>query len=88
VLRRRGEVGYLCHRLARYDDILDGLSGRTGRAAAEQLLRRRIHASIAQAYPDLAEECADRSGPEIQVRAGSPPPMIGKLPVVRPQEPP
>ncbi|MEU0411664.1 hypothetical protein ABZ307_28120 [Streptomyces griseorubiginosus] len=82
------KVACLRHRLARYADILDGLSGRTGRVAAEQLLRRRIHASIAQAYPDLAEECADRSGPEIQVRSGSPPPMIGKLPVVRPQEPP
>ncbi|MFF7275845.1 hypothetical protein [Streptomyces griseorubiginosus] len=81
------KVACLCHRLARYDDILDGLSGRTGRAAAEQLLRRRVYAAIAQAYPDLAQECADRSGPENQVRSGPPPPMIGKLPFVRPQEP-
>ncbi|MET7736490.1 hypothetical protein ABZT02_34775 [Streptomyces sp. NPDC005402] len=65
----RWKVDYLCHRLARYDDILDGLSGRTGRAAAEQLLRRRVCAAISQAYPDLAQECARRSGPEIQVRS-------------------
>ncbi|NEB01530.1 hypothetical protein G3I78_21020 [Streptomyces sp. SID13726] len=56
------KVEYLRHRLARYDDLLDELSGRTGRAAAELLLRRRIYAAIARTYPDLAQECERRSG--------------------------
>lgn len=81
------KVDYLCHQLARHDDLLDELSGRAGRAAAEQLLRRRVLAAVSQAYPDLAQECAHRSGPEIRVRSSPAPPMIGKLPVVRPQEP-
>lgn len=55
------KVDYLCHRLARYDGILDELSGRAGRAAAEQLLRRRIHTAIARTYPELAHECERRS---------------------------
>ncbi|MGN9760273.1 hypothetical protein [Streptomyces sp. SD31] len=53
----RWKVDYLRHRLARYDEILDELYGRTGRAAAEELLRRRIYATISKAYPDLAQEC-------------------------------
>lgn len=57
----RWKVDCLLQRLARYDDLLDGLSGRTGRAAAERLLRRRIHAAVSQAYPELAEECERRS---------------------------
>ncbi|MFK4104828.1 hypothetical protein ACI2L1_33105 [Streptomyces sp. NPDC019531] len=55
------KVDYLRHRLARYDDILDKLSGHTGRVAAEQLLRRRIYTAIAQAYPGLSQECERRS---------------------------
>ncbi|MFF0016682.1 hypothetical protein [Streptomyces sp. NPDC005374] len=55
------KVDYLCHRLARYDGILDELSGRTGRAAAERLLRRRVYTAIAQSYPELAQECERRS---------------------------
>ncbi|SDN89894.1 hypothetical protein SAMN04487981_107211 [Streptomyces sp. cf386] len=56
----RWKVDYLRHRLTRCDEILDELYGRTGRAAAEELLRRRIYAAIAQAYPDLARECERR----------------------------
>lgn len=52
----RWKVAYLCHRLIRYDDVLDELSGRAGRTAAERLLRRRVRAAVAQAYPDLAEQ--------------------------------
>ncbi|MFC8429806.1 hypothetical protein [Streptomyces sp. NPDC057253] len=81
------KVDYLCYQLARYDDILVELSGRTGRAAAEQLLRRRILASISQAYPDLAQECARRSGPEIQVRSGPPAPDDRKVARRSSQEP-
>jgi hypothetical protein len=75
----RWKVDYLRHLLARYDDILDELSGRTGRAAAEELLRRRVYAAISQAYPDLARECERRSGPEIQVRSRPPAPDDRKV---------
>jgi len=57
----RWKVDYLRHRLARHDDLLDELSGRTGRATAERLLRHRLYAAIAQAYPELAQECEHRS---------------------------
>ncbi|WP_405971475.1 hypothetical protein OG496_17155 [Streptomyces sp. NBC_00988] len=53
----RWKVDYLLHRLARYDELLNGLHGGAGRATAEELLRRRIHAAITEAYPFLAQEC-------------------------------
>ncbi|WP_246101061.1 hypothetical protein [Streptomyces cyaneus] len=53
----RWKVDYLRHRLTRYDEILDELYGRTGRAAAEELLQRRVYAAISKAYPHLAQEC-------------------------------
>ncbi|KKD03587.1 hypothetical protein TN53_34300 [Streptomyces sp. WM6386] len=53
----RWKVNYLRHRLTRYDELLDGLYASTGRAAAEELLRRRVYAAISEAYPDLAREC-------------------------------
>ncbi|MFE7270737.1 hypothetical protein [Streptomyces sp. NPDC057623] len=56
----RWKVDYLRHRMARYDEILAELSGRTGRAAAEELLRRRVYAAISQAHPALARECERR----------------------------
>ncbi|WP_223190659.1 hypothetical protein [Streptomyces sp. TRM68416] len=56
----RWKVDYLRHRLTRYDEILDELHGRTGRAAAEELLRRRIYTAVTKAYPDLARECERR----------------------------
>lgn len=80
------KVDYLCHRLARCDDILDELSGRTGRAAAERLLRRRVCTAIARTYPDLAEECERRAGPEIQVRSGPAAPDDRKVVRRSPQE--
>lgn len=58
----RWKVDYLRHRLIRYDDVLAELRGRTGRAAAEELLGRRIYAAIAETYPDLARECERQSG--------------------------
>jgi hypothetical protein len=53
----RWEVNYLRHALTRYDDLLDGLYGATGRAGAEQLLRIRVYGAIAARYPRLADEC-------------------------------
>lgn len=65
----RWKVDYLRHRLTRYDQLLDGLHGSTGRAAAEELLRRRVYAAIADAYPDLARECERHMG---ERRSGPP----------------
>ncbi|MFJ9700593.1 hypothetical protein [Streptomyces fradiae] len=53
----RWQVGYLRQSLRSYDALLDGLFGGAGRAEAERLLRQRVLAAIAQAYPRLAEEC-------------------------------
>ncbi|MDQ1030130.1 hypothetical protein QF035_007712 [Streptomyces umbrinus] len=53
----RWKVDYLRHRLSPYDELLEGLSSREGRGRAAALLRQRIHAAIAEAYPGLAEEC-------------------------------
>lgn len=51
------KVDYLRHRLGPYDELLEGISRREGRGRAAALLRQRIHAAIAEAYPELAEEC-------------------------------
>ncbi|MFH9738293.1 hypothetical protein ACH4MA_11415 [Streptomyces roseolus] len=56
----RWQVGYLRQTLARYETLLDGLYGDTGRREAERLLRRRQYEAIAAAYPALAPECARR----------------------------
>lgn len=56
----RWKVDYLLHRLARYDELLSGLHGGAGRVAAEESLRRRVYAAIAEAYPFLARECERR----------------------------
>ncbi|MEV6543190.1 hypothetical protein [Streptomyces sp. NPDC051665] len=53
----RWKVDYLLQRLARYDELLNGLHGGAGRVAAEELLRRRVYAAITEAYPFLAQEC-------------------------------
>lgn len=66
----RWKVNYLRHRLTRYDELLDGLYGSTGRAAAEELLRRRVYTAISQAYPDLRQECER----QLRERECGPPP--------------
>ncbi|MET9373892.1 hypothetical protein ABZX98_07055 [Streptomyces sp. NPDC002992] len=60
----RWQVNYLWHALSRYETLLDGLYGSTGRAEAERLLRRRLYEAIAAAYPALARECLRRIGAE------------------------
>ncbi|QGV77821.1 hypothetical protein [Streptomyces ficellus] len=55
------QVDYLRHVLSRYDALLDGLFGATGRAEAERLLRERVYGAIARAYPWLAAECGRRA---------------------------
>ncbi|WP_328441181.1 hypothetical protein OHA71_37800 [Streptomyces sp. NBC_00444] len=66
----RWKVDYLRHRLTRYDELLSGLHGSTGRAAAEDLLRRRVYTAIAEAYPHLAQECER----QLREREWGPPP--------------
>ncbi|MFI7411610.1 hypothetical protein ACIBU0_23375 [Streptomyces sp. NPDC049627] len=56
----RWKVDYLRHRLTRHHQVLGELYGSTGRAAAEELLWRRVYAAISEAYPDLAQECQRR----------------------------
>ncbi|MET9675112.1 hypothetical protein ABZY68_18740, partial [Streptomyces sp. NPDC006482] len=56
----RWQVSYLRAALSRYETLLDGLYGETGRGDAERLLRRRLYEAIAAAYPALAPECRRR----------------------------
>ncbi|MFH9727450.1 hypothetical protein ACH4M4_31425 [Streptomyces sp. NPDC017254] len=56
----RWQVSYLRHALSRYEALLDGLYGETGRGEAERLLRRRLYEAIAAAYPSLEGECRRR----------------------------
>ncbi|MEU9861414.1 hypothetical protein AB0D99_11085 [Streptomyces sp. NPDC047971] len=60
----RWQVSFLRHALSRYETLLDGLYGATGRAEAERLLDRRLYEAIAAAYPALATECGRRIGAE------------------------
>ncbi|MEV0227055.1 hypothetical protein [Streptomyces sp. NPDC050704] len=66
-------VDFLRHRLSHYDELLEGLprrGGQLGRSRAVALLRRRIYAAIAEAYPGLAEECERQARDQ---RLGPPP---------------
>lgn len=50
-------VNYLRHRDTPYDAALEGLYGKVGKHEAARLLRRRVYAEIAKAYPWLEHEC-------------------------------
>ncbi|MFD3530307.1 hypothetical protein [Streptomyces sp. NPDC058664] len=56
----RWQVTYLRYALSRYEVLLDGLYGETGRGKAERLLRRRLYEAIGAVYPALAGECRRR----------------------------
>ncbi|UUU21245.1 hypothetical protein [Streptomyces sp. DSM 40750] len=68
------KVDYLRHRLRHYDQLLETLPGHgrsSGRSEAATLLRERICAAIAEAYPPLAQECERQArdqgvGPPLQ----------------------
>ncbi|MET9835133.1 hypothetical protein ABZ078_38995 [Streptomyces sp. NPDC006385] len=66
----RWKVDYLRHRLTRHDDILGDLRDSAGRAAAEELLRRKVYAAIAEAYPELTQEC-ERQARALPDRGGA-----------------
>ncbi len=53
----RWMVNYLRHELTRYEVLLDGLTGQTGRLEAEGVLRNKVYGAIGNAYPSLADEC-------------------------------
>ncbi|WP_055525966.1 hypothetical protein [Streptomyces graminilatus] len=58
------KVDYLRHRMSHYDRLLDDLPGGerdSARPEAANLLRRRICAAIAEAYPPLERECERRT---------------------------
>jgi len=54
---RRITVNHLRHNLSDYDRRLDDLFGKVGKSEAYIILNRKIYTSIADTYPDLAEEC-------------------------------
>jgi hypothetical protein len=51
-------VKYLRHELSDYDPELAKLFGQVGRADATSVVRKHVYNAIADAYPDLATECA------------------------------
>jgi len=51
-------VNYLRHERTSYDALGAQLFGLVGREEAHDLLRERVLAAIADAYPSLAAECA------------------------------
>ena len=55
-VRERWAVNFVRHRLTEYDRLLEEQAGKVGVNAAVVLIRRRILAAIAAAYPDLADE--------------------------------
>ena len=54
----RVTVNYVRHVLTRYDQALLDIAGKTGNRTALAVIRQRIYAAIADAYPALSAECA------------------------------
>jgi len=50
-------VNHLRHELSSYEAELAALFGKTGRAEATAVIRKRVYRAIADAYPELAAEC-------------------------------
>ncbi len=53
----RISVNYLRHQLTRYENELKKIVGKTGASEGYIEIKRKVLDAIAQAYPDLAEEC-------------------------------
>jgi hypothetical protein len=51
-------VNYIRHQLTRYEAALYAQFGKVGVEDAKDEIRSKVYAAIAEAYPDLAEECA------------------------------
>lgn len=54
---RRIMVNFVRHELANYDHCLAELAGKAGVREAVRVIRARVYAAIAEAYPMLREEC-------------------------------
>ena len=54
-------VNYARHQLTEYDEHLEQLATKTGVRAALSIIRARVYASIAEAYPTLSSECQRQS---------------------------
>jgi hypothetical protein len=54
---QRITVNYLRHRLSRYDSELERLFGKVGVRDAYAALNLKVYSAIADAYPELADEC-------------------------------
>jgi hypothetical protein len=61
-------VNELRHNLSEYDAKIVALFGKTGKREAYVILNRKIHESIAAAYPELREACEKK----IQEKSGDP----------------
>ncbi len=57
---QRITVNYLRHELTTYERNLSELFGRTGVDEGRRMLRVKVYAAIAQAYPELAAECREQ----------------------------
>jgi hypothetical protein len=53
----RIQVNYIRHQLTQYDDSLEEVAGKAGVSEAIRVIRTRIYAAIAKAYPQLAAKC-------------------------------
>lgn len=53
----RWKVNYLRHALSDYEADLVGVTGKIGAREAKDLIRERVYEAIAEAYPDLTQEC-------------------------------
>jgi hypothetical protein len=51
------QVNYIRHRLTTYDRDLELAAGRPGAERARDAIREKVYDAIAEAYPDLADEC-------------------------------
>ena len=57
-------VNYLRHRLTRYEQLLDEMSGKVGFAEGYKEIRRKIFAKISERHEWLADECKRQQGDE------------------------
>jgi hypothetical protein len=53
-------VNYIRHQMTSYDERLEEIAGRTGITEAITLVRQKIYSAIADAYPELSDECANQ----------------------------
>jgi hypothetical protein len=54
---QRIAVNFIRHNLTAYDRTLVQAAGRVGVVGANQIIRRKVDDAIAEAYPELAQEC-------------------------------